>query len=363
MSITSELGRPADSKNRIVSEMRARIVGGELLPGSRFPTRTEIARIYGAGTATVQTALDALTNEGFIRVQARRGTFVVDNPPHLARYGVVFLSASDEFKRNRFSTALDSEVRHLRHQRPDLEIAEYYGVDGHEDSEDYQRLVREVRAHRIAGLIFTAHPFPVKGTPLLDEPGVPRVALMDALGELPVPIISLNMDSFFAHALDDLKARGRKRIAFLNPTGICDWQDKLLPLLAQRGMETRPFWWQCVAPENAETARFVAHLLMRCEERPDALIIGDDNLLEYAVAGLVAAGTRVPEELTVVAHCNFPYPTPSALPVRRLGFDARRVLEACIRSIDSQRDNVEVPQVTNIKAVFEEELTALSPAF
>lgn len=356
-------GRPADSQKHIVRELRAQIVSGDLTPGSRLPTRLEIESRFSAGATTVQRALEFLRRDGFVESRGRQGTFVVHNPPHMARYAVVFLSASAAFNRNRFSTAFDSEVRLLRHQRPELKISEYYGVDGHEDSEDYQRLVRDVRAHRVAGLIFTSHPYPLEGTPLLDEPSVPRVALMVPVEGFKVPAITLDMDSFFARSLDDLKARGRKRIAFLNPPGICDWQEKLLPLLAQRGMETRPFWWQCVSPANAEAAHFTTHLLMRCDERPDALIISDDNLLEYATAGLVAAGTRVPEDIHIISHCNFPYPTPSALPVRRLGFDARRVLEACIESIDKQRDNVEVPRVTNITAVFEEELTTPLMAF
>ncbi len=311
----------------------------------------------------MQRALELLRRDGFVESRGRQGTFVVDNPPHLARYAVVFLSAAAAFERNRFSTALDSEVRHLRHRRPDLHIAEYYGVEGHEDSEDYQRLVRDIRAQRIAGLIFTSNPYRVKGTPLLDELTMPRVALMDPEEDGEFPTIGLDMESFFMRALDDLQACGHKRIAFLNPPGICAWREKLLPLLQERQLETRPFWWQCVSQKIPEAARYATHLLMRCEERPDALIISNDNLLEYGTAGLVAAGTRVPEELAVVAHCNFPYPTPSVLPVRRLGFDARCVLESCIESIDIQRSGEEVPSITTIQAIFEDELPAQTPTF
>jgi len=357
-NLNTTFGRPADSQRFIVQELRSQIVSGKLAPGSRLPTRLEIKRSFSAGATTVQRALELLRQEGFVQSKGIQGTFVAENPPHLARYAVVFLAASEEFIRNRFSTALDSEVRYLRHRRPDLRIAEYYGVDGHEDAEDYQRLVRDIRAHRIAGLIFTSNPYPVKGTPLLDEPTMPRVVLMFPHEQCKVPTINLDMDSFFVRALDDLQARGRKRIAFLNPTGICDWQEKLLSMLAERGLETRPFWWQCIWPERPEAARFATHLLMRCDERPDALIISNDNLLEHAAAGLVAAGTRVPDELAVIAHCNFPYPTPSVLPVRRLGFDARGVLESCIQSIGSQRSGDKVPDVTHIPAIFEEELTS-----
>ena len=56
-------------------------------------------------------------------------------------------------------------------------------------------------------------------------------------------------------------------------------------------------------------------------ERPDGLIVTDDNLLTSASEGLLAAGVRVPEEVSVVALTNFPNLVPSAVPVTRIGFD------------------------------------------
>jgi DNA-binding LacI/PurR family transcriptional regulator len=105
-----------------------------------------------------------------------------------------------------------------------------------------------------------------------------------------------------------------------------------------------------------ETARNLIHLLMQGAERPDALLIADDNLVEHATAGLVAAGVRVPDDLEVVAHCNFPHPTPSVLPVRRLGYDAREVMKACVESIDIQRRDGKTAPTVTVKAVFEDEI-------
>jgi DNA-binding LacI/PurR family transcriptional regulator len=104
-------------------------------------------------------------------------------------------------------------------------------------------------------------------------------------------------------------------------------------------MTLHPYWIQTVALAEPESARNCVHLLMHPgqTERPDALLITDDNLVEHATAGLVAAGVSVPGDLDVVAHCNFPWPAPSVLPVQRLGFDAREILAACLASIDELR--------------------------
>jgi hypothetical protein len=91
--------------------------------------------------------------------------------------------------------------------------------------------------------------------------------------------------------------------------------------------------------------------------RPDGLIIADDNFVEAASGGLIRAGVRVPEDVEVVAHCNFPWPTPSVLPVKRLGFSARQVLRECINSVDAQRRGEAIKPPIAIPALFEEEVT------
>jgi DNA-binding transcriptional regulator YhcF (GntR family) len=173
MLTISNLGRPSDSKNRIVKDFRDRIVAGELYPGSRFPTRVEIEQQYGAGSVTVQRALEALRYDGFIRVEGKRGTFVADNPPHLSRYAVVFPHYADSVEHSQFWQALTQELEVVSQSHPDYQLPAYYGVHRHENSEDFIRLCRDVTSHRIAGLIFTMHPYELHGTPILDEPNIP----------------------------------------------------------------------------------------------------------------------------------------------------------------------------------------------
>ena len=91
-------------------------------------------------------------------------------------------------------------------------------------------------------------------------------------------------------------------------------------------------------------------------QRPDGILIGDDNLVEYATAGLIDAGVKVPTEVEVVAHCNFPWPTPSVLPVKRLGYDVRECLRECIAAIDEQRGGSKTVSPHIVPARFEEEI-------
>ena len=70
---------------------------------------------------------------------------------------------------------------------------------------------------------------------------------------------------------------------------------------------------------------------------------------------------RVPDDCEVVAHCNFPWPTPSVLPVRRLGYDARRLLEEGIAAIDRQRAGGATDEMVTVPAQFEDEVARAVP--
>ena len=80
----------------------------------------------------------ALRNEGFIRAAGRHGTFVVDHPPHLWNYGLVFLRRAEaEGGWARFCDNLIAASRQLMEKSP-RRIVVYQGISGHEDVEDFQ---------------------------------------------------------------------------------------------------------------------------------------------------------------------------------------------------------------------------------
>ncbi len=100
------------------------------------------------------------------------------------------------------------------------------------------------------------------------------------------------------------------------------------------------------------------------EERPDALVIADDNIVEPVTRGLLAAGLSTPKDLDIVAHCNLPNPPQAAVPVRFLGYDCRQMLSRCIELVDAQRATMcqgaagEAMPSTTVPAVFADEAEA-----
>jgi DNA-binding LacI/PurR family transcriptional regulator len=349
------LGRPPERSSHIVRELRGRITRGDLAPGVQMPTRIEIGQHFNASPDTVQRALQELRRDGYITVKGRRGTYVSPLPPHLKNYGLVFPFHQDQ--KRRFFSALSQQAP-LVAQAAGRQISVYYGVNYQTEHEDYGRLVADVKAHRLGGLIFSSVPSEVVGTPLLDEPNIPRVAIMSPTTDYVMPRICTSGESFWARAADELLGQGRKNLALLLPP----LQDAEITKI-RRGLEERGFfvprkWIQVVTQHCPEAGRNLMELLFDGQrQRPDSLIISDDNLVEPALGGVIAAGARVPDEVEIITHCNFPQPVSSVLPVRRLGFDVRRVLQVCFDTLDGLKAGQNVPSLSQIPAQFEGEIT------
>jgi DNA-binding LacI/PurR family transcriptional regulator len=258
---------------------------------------------------------------------------------------------------SRFWTALSNDVTSTP-SSPEKSIRIYHGIDGRDDVEGFIQLSREVYDHTLAGIVFTWPPGSLAETPLVSTPGIPRVAIMAPNAAFShISSVSLDFAAFRAKALDYLVAQNRKRIAVIGVPG--QNTSAVVSDITSRNLETRDHWIQTLPFDSPpECARQLAMLLMHSSqtERPDGLVIMDDNLVEAVTGGLVLAGVNVPNDLDVVGHCNFPWPTDSVLPIKRLGFDAHQVMNACINCLIEVRRTGREAMNKQIAPVFEDEL-------
>jgi DNA-binding LacI/PurR family transcriptional regulator len=344
--------------------LRDSIISGELLPGQRLPVRAELKQQFDVANTTVQAVFDRLLRDGFVQTRGSRGTFVSDRPPHLSHFALSMYTSHPEQSLH-FRALLQSavEVQQERQRRSDAcRISTYLGLDGHSDVEDFHRLLGEVRHRRLAGIVFASPPFGLEQTPLVQEPSLPRVVFG---GPSPgIPSISPDYDRWLDRAVEHLASRGKRRLAMLHtaqhddPTGGRDLEQRFVAAVRARRLSTRVQWVQFVSPQIAWSAQRFVGLLMLAprDQRPDGLLIGDDHLVEAATRGLVSAGVRVPRDLEVVAHCNWPLPPLPVTPVKFLGFDARQFLRQAITSLEAQRRGDAVPPLSSIAPAFEDEL-------
>lgn len=352
-------GREVEKYLWIANELRYQIASGQLPPGSQLPQREELEETFKVSKVTLQRAMNLLIDDGFVDATRRKGSFVSENPPHLNRYVLVFQKKPvGDQGWLRFWTALTNEANRLE-EAGICRFVTYYGVDGETDSEDYRRLERDVREHRLAGVIYVAAAHvDVPELPILREFNLPRVTVK-AKPHPDWPAVVIETDSFIRRALDYLASRGRKRIAFITPPRIAEEHfDFLQEQTVQRGMSTEIFWLQGINLATPALARNCVHLLMHSGQssRPDGLIIADDNLVEHATSGLVAAGVRVPSDIEVVAHANFPWVTTSIVSARRLGCDVPAIIRYALDCMQRQRAGETIAPVTEAAPLFEDEV-------
>lgn len=61
---------------QIQTDLRERVTGGDLAPGTQVETEQELMARYGVSRATVRQALSGLVSEGLLEIRRGRGTFV-----------------------------------------------------------------------------------------------------------------------------------------------------------------------------------------------------------------------------------------------------------------------------------------------
>ncbi len=340
------------SRSEILRELKADIIGGRMPPGSPVPPREELLVRFGTSWQTLQSAMNTLIKDGFIKAKRFSGTVVAERPPHLFNYGLV---SYVPFSASLFNVALRqaaSEIEQERHCR----FTSYYYGEGRAQSEGFRALVADVSARRLAGLIFINPPNDLEGTPVLSQPDLPLVLNSGPDMDGRLHSIYFPHDKFMERAVDHLVGLGRHRIAVIGAFLGHPKIDEDVAYLAKRKVGRPDLVQSCSL--RSGSAHQIALLLCRLskKDRPDGLIISDDNLVEEATAGLAKSGLRIPQDIHVVAHCNFPARAPSCVPVTRLGLDCRDLLLRDLECMDAQRQGRRTALLAEMPVVFESEL-------
>lgn len=345
-----ENGKLAPRAGGIIEILRKEITSGRLAPAEKLGTWDEMGRRFNVGRPTLVRVMDRLKQDGLVVADSTRGTYVAERPPHLHRIALVFSEGPGQVGWNRLWAGLTADAQVVAN---DLgkEIVHYHWALPHADNESYRQLHHEARAGRLAGVVA------VGGGPMVDPEvieslGVPVVAMQSPPLPKTAPVVYVDYESFSEQALRWLAARGRRRPAIL--TNVHYAQAGIFDRLPEFGMSAKPGWLQAADTNHAWWAGQIVRLLLDLPigpDRPDSLIVTDDNLAEPALQAIVAMGVKVPAELDIVTHCNFTAPITPVVPMLRLGFDSREMLKLAFETISQLRAQQEVPPLQVVPAV------------
>ena len=342
---------------QVADDLRHQIVTGELSPGQKLPTFEVLIAQYEVSRTIMQGAIAQLRELGFIRSDGRRGMFVEQYPPHLYRFGILFPGHPGDKYWSRFNSSLVGEAVRLQSQTPGYRFEFYYDLHKKQTSEHLGRLASDVENNTLAGVMempFCEH---VVEQLQIKQSNVPLIHLFGSQQSTRLPSITTYSESVLKDdVLPWFHGNGCKRLAALN---LIEHPMHSLPQLAQSaGLQTQRAWMQYVSREHCELARRMVWLLFEapCHQRPDCLLIMDDNLIEHAMAGLVDCNLKPGTDVFVAAQHNWPCESPCMLPLKRYSFHAGQLLIMACRMLDQMRLKKTIPRYQLLPPLFEDQM-------
>lgn|GEM_PF-1009202 len=343
----------------IADDLRHQLATGRLTPGMKLPRRLEMQRIYDSSPTTIQSAMDRLIADGIIETHGRRGTFVTRNAPLVSNLALVFhASRNDTLHWNRFYEALVTSAAAWQ-QEPPLRFITYHCTPSGEPNPESQWLQTDMRALKFGGIINITGMLPDNMLEWQRKFTLPLVVVTVTGAKTRAPAhVYLSYTSFLERAVEHLARQGRKRIGILVDPGM--WfnveETAFEQTVARCGVEARQHHRQMVSVTTPICARSASRLMMHLppDDRPDGLIIADDNFGSHAVQGLQDAGVQIGADVSLVVHANFPSVSEFRdIPVTRLGFNARTVLESAVQIVNRWRETGVAGGRTEVSAEFE----------
>ena len=354
----------------VAEKLRTQIVRGDYHPGGQLLTLDDMQTQFGVTRPTLTRVISQLKRDGFVRTTRSKGTFVTDRPPHLVRFGLAFSSHPQKPLTelggwNRFWDMM-AQLGPQVAQQMGLDMPIFYNVAGR-DSQGEQVLVRDLSLHRLAGLIIVGSRELFQSLPTLQAFQIPMLAIYDNDHQgIDLPKVYVDKQSFFSQAINTLQSLGKRRVATIHlddygienhvndvPSSKRSLMTKRMKALAStmqhRGFASPPYW-------QLRTGLHGAHNIVRslmdlpAGQRPDGLMVCDDNLTECVIDAVLASGLRIDEDICIVAHANWPAPLIDAAPVTRLGFDIHELLHTALATLQAIHQGREVPDAQNIKA-------------
>jgi len=339
---------------RVMRDLRLSILSGGLSPGERLPSQSELTGRYRVSQPTLQRAINQLVDEGFLISKPRVGVYVHHFPPHTSRYALILPRSArnpDSIASLFFDNLLHAAITHHEQHQDGIEFQTInlpMGVEEkHKLGSKFSNLLREVEQHRYAGLFYVGGARPMMQHPTIVHSGIPQVLLGGE--DKQYHCVALQSYKWIDLAAQRIHDEKRTRVAVI---GVSGSQARQAINASEVPIKVPPRWDHTLHIENASEAVNLSRLLLHGEanQRPDALIISDDNLTEYVLAGVLASGVSVPDELLILSHANFPQKPRQLLPVTHLGYSANQVIETaialCLRVRGDARAHQTIARIT-----------------
>ena len=330
-------------KEQIREYVVDRIANGEWSLKSRIPTRVEFEEKFSTTAVTVNSALRPLVTEGFLQANGKSGTYVHPNPPPFDHYALIFPEIFDDRKQPpNFWRALKIASKNIE-KKTGITFQQYMDFSPHVDNPSYLKLSDDLKYRRLAGIIYGNWPYGMEKSELFGRITVPMLAIVSHFVAAKVKTLRFDGHALFSEMAEILKQRGSVRPAVIIPSLVQKYYQDFKTAFAESGISTPMEFVQFVNYDTPWAAEHIVRLLFRLppQDRPDGILIGDDNLIEAVMKGLITIlGKKAAAEFPIATHVNFPLSDKALLPGVGVGFNLEDMLLSMINEMSSPEQNV-----------------------
>jgi LacI family transcriptional regulator len=293
-------------------------------------TMADVAREAGVSVSTVSHVLNRTRpvrqeTEALVRAAVERTGYIQDG---IARsmvtggtttVGVAMSAISNPY----FGEVLQAIERTLAAAGYSLLL-----VDTHDDPDLELKAIESVLARRVDAIVLAPSSEPGRSLARAARAGVP-VIILDRLVRAPLDQVGSYNTAPTAQLVDHLVGHGHHRIAMISGRdGLATTEERVKGY--RRGLRDHGI---AFAPEllvggdgSDDVAEQAVARLLRLEDPPTAVVVGNNLMTIGAMRGLRAAGLRVPSDMALVAFDDFswsdlfhPRLTTMAQPTTELG--------------------------------------------
>lgn len=329
---------------QLVEQFRKQIDVGELKPGDRLPSYTEMRVEYGASRPTTEKMHGILEREGYIVREPGRGTFVAPARPPVSHSVIGFAGFTATAGRHPYGAHLVEGV-HLAAMAEGMEVL-LLGVS------------TEIAWEKIDGIVIISAEPEIWLSRL--PPGMPHVVLLASSPDSAYVVADDQHGTF--EATKHLLALGHRRIGYLISSPEVPLSMSRLAgyraALRQAGIRGRDDWIRTIPRFQGGTYHDRAKTEMKAwmdsgwaETGCTALLAQNDDAAMGVIQLLQERGFRVPEDVSVVGFDGTeaiqyakPRPTTVEVPLQELSMRATEILIRQMKSADEpEMEHVVLP--------------------
>ena len=337
--VTAE-SEPTVLHRAIYRELVREISEGVYRPGDRLPSEAQLCERFGASRITVAKAIQSLQREDLVTRRPGSGTYVQEPKSGVNhQFGLLIpqLGSTEIFE------PICQGIMRAPLAKSHVLLWGYAPGEGESDSDHTgqmaEQLCRQFIDQKVSGVFFAPLEYMVDR-----EATNRRIVEMLARAQIPVVLLDRCLESYPKRSQLDLVGidnhragymvtqhlweRGARRIAFVARKRSASTIVERIAGYQFALSETQPGSFNRVSLGDVNDPEFVRGLLT--DQRPDAIVCGNDLTAARLMRSLLDVGVRIPEEIKIAAFDDVSYSKFLPVPLTTVRQDCSEIGRAAI---------------------------------